>query len=322
MERKQGIFLVIAVVSVVTVILGLETWHLEQAKAFSVDRKLREISGIEYDKRGHLWAINDGGDEPNLYQINERGEIHRTITVENAKNWDWEDMTQNTFGHFFIGDFGNNSKNRQWMTIYKIENPIDIRTPTTTAEIIKFKHPQKESYANDETIFTDAHYDIEAFVYYKRRLYLFTKNRTSPFDGITRLYRIGDHAANYTAEYVDEFVTCTTLKELCWITSAALSPDNKKLVLLDSQRIWLFENWPDDDFFSGDVYQIELGIVTQKEAVTFKDNDNVIFTDEIFNGIGGNAYTINLNNVTKTQVQSAQTKPSDTPATEPLEPGN
>jgi hypothetical protein len=73
-------------------------------------------------------------------------------------------------------------------------------------------------------------------------------------------------------------------------------------VLLDSQRLWLFENWQGDDFFSGDKYRIDLGIVTQKEAVTFFNEDVIIFTDEEFHGIGRNAYEINLNEVEKHKI--------------------
>ncbi len=297
-SKKTISRLVIGLIITIIVFIGHQIWLLDRKKSFTIDARLKEISGIEFDKRKRLWAINDGGDEPNLYQLDKNGKITRSIRIENAKNWDWEDMTQDFFGHFFVGDFGNNSKDRQWMTIYKIENPIDIKTDTTKAEIIKFTHPDFRS-EQDEGVFKDAHYDIEAFIYYKRKLYLFTKNRTSPFDGKTRLYRIGDHAANFRAEYVDEFKTCTIIKELCWITSAALSPDRSKLVLLDSERLWLFENWQGDDFFSGDSYQINLGIVTQKEAVAFYDDNTVVFTDEIFSGIGGNGYTIKLDEAEK-----------------------
>lgn len=265
----------------------------------TVDAELREISGIEFDKAQHLWAINDGDNEASLYQVGRDGSIVRKITIENAKNWDWEDMTQDYFGHFFIGDFGNNDKDREWLTIYKIENPIDIKTETTKAEIIKFTYPDfsKEAAVNNHN------FDIEAFIYYQKSLYLFTKNRTKPFDGKTKIYRIGDHAANHKAEFVSSYTTCTYVKELCWITSAALSPDRSKLILLDSERLWLFENWYGDDFFSGDVYQIDLGIVTQKEAVTFYDDNTVIFSDEEFLGMGRNIYLIELDKVNKLQIQ-------------------
>ncbi|WP_051221596.1 hypothetical protein [Neptunomonas japonica] len=285
-------------------VLGYRTWLLNSTKFISFDKQLEEISGIEFDKKQQLWAINDGGDSPRLYQLDGVGKIERSIEIENAKNWDWEDMTQDDFGHFFIGDFGNNDNDREWLTIYKIENPTDIKSASTRAEIIKFTNPEFK-VGLDEQVRKNAHYDVEAFIYYKRSLYLFTKNRSSPFDGKTRLYRIGDYAANFTAKYINEFSTCTTIKELCWVTSAALSPDRSKLVLLDSERLWLFENWQGDDFFSGDVHQIDLGIVTQKEAVAFYTNNIIVFADEVFSGIGGNGYVIRLDKVKKKLIQKS-----------------
>ncbi|MGO4894238.1 hypothetical protein [Flavobacterium sp. W21_SRS_FM6] len=268
-----------------------------------MDPKLREISGIEFDKHQRLWAINDGGDEPKLYRLNKNGRVEKEILITNAKNIDWEDMTQNKSGHFFLGDFGNNDNQRRWLTIYKIENPIYIKANTTEAEIIKFTYPE---LGTDPLKPNQYNFDLEAFVAFGRHLYLFTKNRTEPFDGITNLYKVGDHAANFDAELIGSFKTCTTMEKLCWITSAALSPDNSKLVLLDSTSIWLFENFKGDQFFSGDVSRIDLGIVTQKEAVTFYDNNNIVFTDEEFNGIGGNTYAINIEQAEKILIKKAK----------------
>lgn len=292
---------------IAAVALVMSVYDLFSMKMVTVDPKLREISGIEFDKYKRLWAINDGGDGPILYMVNKNGSIARQIKVTNAKNVDWEDMTQNRFGHFFLGDFGNNDNDRRWLTIYKIENPIDIKTDTTEAEIIKFTYPQmgqgkvKPEHKN---------YDLEAFVEFNRHLYLFTKNRTKPFDGITKLYKVGDHAANFDAQLIGEFKTCTTLEKLCWITSAAISPDRTKLVLLDSTSLWLFENFKGDNFFSGDVSRIDLGVVTQKEAVTFYDDNTLVFTDEEFKGlIGGNVYEVKLDQVKRNVIKYHQNKP-------------
>lgn len=283
----------------VMVYLLFSIHKLYRSKITTIDAQLTEISGIEFDKSGKLWAINDGGDDPRLYHVAKTGEVVKSITVTNAKNTDWEDMTQDDFGHFFLGDFGNNHNTRKWLTVYKIENPIDIKGTTTEAEIIKFTYPDQLTYP------PKAHnraYDLEAFVYYKKHLYLFTKNRKVPFDGETNLYRIGAFAANYDAQKISSFQTCTVLEKVCWITSAALSPNRSKLALLDSRHVWLFENWQGDDFFSGDAYRIDLGVVTQKEALTFYDENTIVFTDEEFKGIGRNAYAIKLDEVEKVKV--------------------
>ena len=296
MIKKSLFTLVIFILLITAVILGSSIYTLYSKKKLTVDARLKEISGIEFDKAKHLWAINDGGDDAKLYRLSEDGSIAKEVLVTNAKNIDWEDITQNDFGHFFLGDFGNNTQQRRWLTIYKIENPIDIKGNSTQAEIIKFTYPELD----DQPVAPNKrNYDLEAFVAFGRHLYLFTKNRTKPFDGITNVYKVGDHAANFDAQLVDSFKTCTTMEKLCWITSAALSPSRKKLVLLDSTSIWLFENFEGDKFFSGDVSQIDLGIVTQKEAITFYDENTLVFTDEEFKGIGGNAYVIKLEEATK-----------------------
>jgi len=290
--RKGLVITTVILLPIAAVLFFMSVHELFKMKTVTVDPKLKEISGIEFDKYKRLWAINDSGDGPILYMLNKDGTIEREVTVTNAKNVDWEDMTQNSFGHFFLGDFGNNDNNRRWLTIYKIENPIDIKTDTTEAEIIKFTYPEM---AKGKIKPKDKNYDLEAFVEYKRNLYLFTKNRTQPFDGITKLYKVGDHAANFDAKLIGEFKTCTTLEKLCWITSAAISPDRTKLVLLDSTSLWLFENFDGDNFFSGDVSRIDLGVVTQKEAVTFYDDNTLVFTDEEYKGLfGGNVYEVKL----------------------------
>lgn len=302
MLKKSLYSLITVAVLAAVIIISMSIYTLYSKKQISVDPKLKEISGIEFDKLNRLWAINDGGDDPKLYRLNEDGSIAKEVLVTNAKNIDWEDMTQNDFGHFFLGDFGNNKQERKWLTIYKIENPIDIKGDTTEAEIIKFTYPELDGnpVAPDKRNF-----DLEAFVAFGRHLYLFTKNRTEPFDGITNVYKVGDHAANFDAELIDSFKTCTTMEKLCWITSAALSPNRTKLVLLDSTSIWLFENFSGNKFFSGDVSIIDLGIVTQKEAITFYDENTLIFTDEEFKGIGGNAYVIKLDEATKKVIKKA-----------------
>ena len=304
MLRKGLVITTVILLPIATVLFIMSVHELFKMKTVTVDPKLKEISGIEFDKYKRLWAINDSGDGPILYMLNKDGSIEREVTVTNAKNVDWEDMTQNSFGHFFLGDFGNNDNKRRWLTIYKIENPIDIKTDTTEAEIIKFTYPEM---GKGKVKPKDKNYDLEAFVEYKRNLYLFTKNRTKPFDGITKLYKVGDHAANFDAQLIGEFKTCTTLEKLCWITSAAISPDRTKLVLLDSTSLWVFENFEGDNFFSGDVSRIDLGVVTQKEAVTFYDDNTLVFTDEEYKGLfGGNIYEVKLDQAKRNVIKYRQ----------------
>ena len=283
--RKRTLFKIS--VSLIIIFLLWKAFLNYDNKLLSVSSELGEISGIEYDKDGNLWAINDSGNSTEIHQIDSLGQIHRSIEITNAKNIDWEDLTQDDFGHFFVGDFGNNSNKRRDLTIYKIENPIDIKTTVTEAEIIRFKFSDQDLDNTNDSI---KNFDMEAFIFYKGRLYLFTKNRTKPFDGYTNLYRMEDYASNQRAQKVSRFKTCQAGKYQYWITGAAISPNRKTLALLGSNKIWIFKNWKGDDFFSGEVTDIDLGLITQKEAITFMNDSLVVIADEKFRGIGGNLY--------------------------------
>ena len=290
--KKSYKYLIIAagIIMLTGILLLLKTFKNEIT---SVNSSMEELSGFEFDRSGKLWGINDSGNPPVLYRIDSSGNISRTIRITNAKNIDWEDLTQDDEGHFFIGDFGNNLNQRRVLTIYKIKNPVDIKGNETKAEIIKFKF--SDLIATKQVPDSTKNYDIEAFAYYKKELYLFTKNRTKPFDGYTNLYKMGAFAANNDIKYISKYKTCTSNKYLCWITSAAFNPERIKLALLSSNKIWVFSNWKGDDFFSGDVKEIDLGLVTQKEAITFYNDSILIYADEKFKGIGGNVYYQNIN---------------------------
>jgi len=284
--RKRKIF-AISILLIVVFLLWKAFLNYDN-KYLSISPDLGEISGIEFDKDGNLWAINDSGNSTEIHQIDSLGGIHRSVNISNAKNIDWEDLTQDDFGHFFIGDFGNNKNNRNDLTVYKIENPIDLKSSETEAEIIRFKFFDQDLENTKDSI---KNFDLEAFLFYKGRLYLFTKNRTKPFDGYTNLYRMEDYASNQKAQKVSRFKTCKAGKYQCWITGAAISPDRKTIALLGSNKIWIFKNWKGDDFFSGEVTDIDLGLITQKEAITFMNDSLIVIADENFRGIGGNLYT-------------------------------
>ena len=275
------------------ILIGLsllyKTFHNEITR---VSSNLYELSGFEFDSDHKLWGINDSGNPPELYQIDSTGNIQKIIKITNAENIDWEDMTQDDSGHFYIGDFGNNLNKRKNLTIYKIKNPSLIKGSETKAEILKFKFEDQFYFPEPDA---DKNYDLEAFIYFKSELYLFTKNRTKPFDGHTHLYKTDNTAGNNKATYISSFKTCSSNKFLCWVTSAALNPQKDKLAILSSNKIYIFENWIGDDFFSGDVKKIDLGLVTQKEAITFYNDSILIYADERFKDIGGNIYYLNIN---------------------------
>ncbi|CAN0605172.1 unnamed protein product, partial [Ectocarpus sp. 12 AP-2014] len=70
--------------------------------------KLDEVSGILYCKDSTIWAIEDGGNDDEIYKVDFKGDILKTFKVKNAKNEDWEDITKDKEGNIYIADTGNN----------------------------------------------------------------------------------------------------------------------------------------------------------------------------------------------------------------------
>jgi hypothetical protein len=253
----------------------------------NLPKLLKESSGIENIKgSANFWLINDAGNSNDLFEIDDSGNIIRVIEVKKAKNKDWEDLATDGKNKIFIGDFGNNENDRQNLRIYSV-SINEITDNVVTAEKISFhfedqtKFPPKKKNQN---------FDVEAFVYMDGYFYLFTKNRSSHFDGITKLYKIPNVKGKHTAKLIGEFITCNDSKT-CLVTGAAISKNNKKLVLLTHNKLFEFTNFKKDDFFNGSIKEIDLNHNSQKEAICFKRNE-LFITDEFSKKTGGNLYKV------------------------------
>ena len=249
---------------------------------------LEEVSGTEVvPKSALIWTVNDGGNKPILFGLNNKGEIIKEITIR-AKNNDWEDLTSDENGTIYIGDFGNNSNRRKNLSIIIVEqNELDEKK--AEVDEIEFKYPNQDQFPPKKK---ELYFDTEAFFYFKSSLYILTKSRVKGNYGRTTLYKIPAKKGNYTAEIVDVFKSCNELE--CWITSADISPNGKKVVLLSPKRVLVFSGYKGDQFLSGNVTTINLKYSSQKESITFKDDNTVLITDESAHGAGGNLYELKL----------------------------
>jgi hypothetical protein len=111
------------------------------------------------------------------------------------------------------------------------------------------------------------------------------------------LYKIPAKKGKHIAELISEFENCKDLE--CWITSTDISNDGKKVALLSQRNVLILTNFKEDNFLSGNVTKIELKHRSQKEAITFKDNNTLLITDEKAHGVGGNLYELKLKGISK-----------------------
>ena len=253
---------------------------------------LREISGITRSS-GRWWGHADSGANPEFFNLNpENGQILQKITLQNAHNRDWEDVAADS-AHLWLGDFGNNSNNRQDLGLYRV--PL-AKIGTSNSEAVQENdwHFVPFAYA-DQTDFSaqpedSSVYDCEAAILFLGKIHLFTKSR--------KTYRTAHYVVNEAtgkAEKLEEFDTDGL------ITGASLSPDGKVVALLGYDLrglipkvfVWLLWDWQSgggDLLFSGNKRRIELGAalaVGQAEGIGFADNRRGYLCNERteFNGI-------------------------------------
>jgi len=248
---------------------------------------LKESSGIvNLLGSDNFWMINDSGNTNELFEVSENGVLQQIITVENAKNKDWEDLASDGKDKIFIGDFGNNNNKRKDLKIYTVAIS-SIKNGKVTAVKTKFHFEDQKKFPPKKK---DRNFDVEAFVCMNGYFYLFTKNRSSEFNGMTKLYKVPAQMGSHSAKLIGSFVSCMYSKK-CAITAATISKNYKELVLLTHDKLFLFTNFKEDDFFNGLVSEINLHHDSQKEAVCFKGN-TIYITDEATKKSNGNLYRV------------------------------
>ncbi|WP_298416923.1 hypothetical protein [uncultured Kordia sp.] len=261
--------------------------QLSYVKKLSSD--LKEVSGVEHFPNSELlWMINDSGNDPKVFALNTKGKIQSTLYID-GKNRDWEDLTTDNKGNLYVGDFGNNANDRKNLKVYVFSvNNLDHKK-NIEPKVIKFSFPNQKKFPPKKK---NRYFDVESFFHYNGYLYLFTKSRVKKNYGITDVYKIPATAGKHKARLVTTFHTCDEMS--CWVTSADISPDGKKVVLLSHSAIWQFTDFKGDNFMNGKMKKFDLGHESQKEGVCFRDNNSVYITDEKSHGSGGNLYVFTL----------------------------
>lgn len=225
---------------------------------------LNENSGLVYINDNSFWTHNDGGDGPIIYNIDSNGNQLDSIYINGVTNIDWEDITQDNSGNFYIGDIGNNNHNRTNLRIYKIPNPTTISGNNVTPEIINYSYQDQLTFPD-----TNQNSDCEALFHHRNNLYLISKNWGT--SGYSKLYELPDSAGTYSAQLIDSFPSGL-------ITGADIHPTGK-LAVLSMNRIYIFSNYSGNDFFGGNSSFLDYSL-TQKEGVCFADEHTVYISQE------------------------------------------
>ena len=188
---------------------------------------LKEASGLEISRSGLLWTHNDDRYSI-LYALDTLGNIRKAVHL-NHPNIGWEDLTRDASGNIYIGAFGNNKNDRKNLSIYKIPDPENISKDIVNAQQIEYAYSDQRAFPPTKG---KMNFDVDAFTSIGDSLYLFTKNRTEPFTGYTKVYRLPQEPGRHVAVLHDSIYLGNGPMMDYWITSADISPDGKRLVLL------------------------------------------------------------------------------------------
>ena len=254
-----------------------------QKTSFSLPDKLDELSGIAFLNDSIVIAHNDGGDEPRLYFLSKTGKLIHTCLIQNAKNVDWEGLCFDGQKYLYIGDFGNNNNQRKDLTIYKVDAHLAFQSDVAPAIAYNFSYPdQKEFPAKDP----EKHYDAEALGYYKGKLYVFTKCRAEPWDGLSFVYQLSFEETKLSVKQLQPLYIGPSGWWQDAVTDVAIQDDI--CYVLTYNRLMAFKIAEGKLKFIGRIY---LEPITQKEAVAVNKKGHIVVGDERSKMLGGGFLT-------------------------------
>jgi hypothetical protein len=115
---------------------------------------LKEASALAASAKypGVYWTLNDSGNSPTIYALDEKGELRGTFKVDDAENEDWEAIQvgpgRDGAPALYIGDIGDNDEKRKEIQIYRVPEPepgqANGKPPnakTSAAEVFRFTYP-------------------------------------------------------------------------------------------------------------------------------------------------------------------------------------
>ena len=241
-------------------------------------KMINESSGLVKSRihNNIYWTHNDSGDIARLFAVDINGNLiqpsnihaYKGISIIGALNVDWEGIASDNSGNLYIGDIGNNYKDKELFVVYKIKEPLPSEeTSAMVEQIIKFFYP-----ANEEPASKRQEINAEALFWAQNHLFIITKGGKSRF---TDLYALN----MATAELENALTLIGSFDFKGMVTGADATADGKKIAVLTYNGIWVFTIVLDSlNYFSGDISWLPIR-AGQCEAICF-DGDQLVISNE------------------------------------------
>jgi hypothetical protein len=247
------------------------------------DKEVNESSGIVASRinAGLFWTHNDSGDDPFLYNFDAEGKRRGVWRVAGAESRDWEDIAigpgpQAGRVYIYIGDIGDNGREREFITIYRVSEPTIAPEDATATK----SNPRQTEQA--ETIrlqYPDGKHDAETLLVHPKtgEIYVLTKYR----DKLSGVYKLAGPAS---ASSINKLVRVASVSVPSlfggYLTGGEISPDGRRVILCDYLAAFEFalpKNAKFDDIWKEKPSTVSLGQRTQGESVCYSANGKAIY---------------------------------------------
>jgi len=242
-------------------------------------QSIKESSGLVKSRlfKDVYWTHNDSGDHARLFAVTRKGDIikpdetgeYNGITIHDAINIDWEDITTDNHGNLIIGNLGNNQSTRRDLSIYIIKEPDPFQDLFAKVSLkVNFYYPDQKIFPPKKM-----NYDSEALFWAKEKIYLLTKHRGNRY---TKLYRFDsmNPLKQNPLTYIGSFDIDGQ------VTGADASKDGNRLAVLTYRALWLFEiDHGAVNYFNGKISWLPI-IAGQCEGIAIDGNKLLVSNEQ------------------------------------------
>ncbi|NND94524.1 MAG: T9SS type A sorting domain-containing protein [Flavobacteriales bacterium] len=258
-----------------------------------------EASGLQCGSPDICWTFNDSEDGSRLYEISSGGLFSSQVIMQGASQMDYEDIARASDGRFFIGDFGNNNNDRDDLKIY-ITGDLDTSSSSSVSvETIEFTLADQSQFPPQDQ---NLNFDIEAMIHHEDSLYLFTRNRTEPYNGWTKFYKLPDSPGTYEAVLVDS-IFGNLSSTFSSVTGADINPTTDRIALLTNGSLYILTGF-EDGLDQADIDYNFFSFNSSFEGISFIDQCTVLLVEE---GDPAMIYSINTCNIVSDLDEEADT---------------